>query len=104
MRLRFLLVTALGGCCLAGASARADDAPTVVLEVGQTYSAVGAGGRCDDLSVADITVNGVTITAKKPGRTVCGWARDAGQGARTWVNVVVVEKGAKQEGGKPAQR
>ncbi len=89
---------------LTGAIARADDAPTVVLEVGETWSKPGTGGRCDDLSVADITVNGVTITAKKPGRTVCGWAVGHAGGARTWVNVVVVEKGEKKEQGEPARK
>ncbi|MFT3912946.1 MAG: hypothetical protein QM704_02325 [Anaeromyxobacteraceae bacterium] len=101
MRLaRTLLVLA----ALVGASARADDAPTVVLEVGETWSRPGSGARCDDLSVADITVNGFTITARKPGRTICGWAVGHAGGARTWVNVVVVEKGQKKEQAEPGKK
>ena len=96
--MRTPMAVGLLAAALLAAPARADDAPTVTLEVGQTYSAPGHSGRCDDLAVATITVNGVTITALKPGRTVCGWAY-ATSTARTWVNVVVVPR---KDGEKPA--
>jgi hypothetical protein len=53
--------------------ADADDGTVLLeLEVGKKATVGGANGRCDDLSVATITLDAnAVITALKPGKTNC---------------------------------
>jgi hypothetical protein len=63
---------------LATPAAAADGRILLELEVGQKKVVGGYSGRCDDLSVATITLNEpATITALKPGTTICS-ARSVG--------------------------
>jgi hypothetical protein len=58
----------------AGIPATAADDGTIglELEVGRKARVGGASGRCDDLSVATITLDAnAVITALKPGKTTC---------------------------------
>jgi hypothetical protein len=58
--------------CLALPAAADDGTVVLELEVGQKAKVGGANGRCDDLSVATITLDAnAVITALKPGRTTC---------------------------------
>ncbi len=58
---------------LGAAPAAADDGTIkLVLEVGQKATVGGASGKCDDVSVATITLDAqAVITALRPGRTTC---------------------------------
>ena len=72
--LRALAVPALAvTLCLALPVGAADDGTIALeLEVGKKARVGGASGRCDDLAVATITLDGdAVITALKPGKTTC---------------------------------
>jgi hypothetical protein len=67
-RLAALAVT----LCLAVPAAADDGTVVLELEVGQKAKVGGANGRCDDLTVATITLDAnAVITALKPGKTTC---------------------------------
>jgi hypothetical protein len=82
---------------LGATPAVADDATvTLVLEVGQKATVGGASGKCDDLSVATITLDAqAVITGLKPGRTTCS-ARVGG-----FLRVYDVTVNAPPAGGDP---
>jgi len=86
----------------AGSPAGANDPPKVNLTVGEKQATAGHAGMCDDLTVATIDVNyPATITALKPGKTVCSWAMNP-NGPRTVVEVVVVAKSSDDKAGQQA--
>jgi hypothetical protein len=71
---RLVIVAAAFSTVILGKPAAAADDGTIALEleVGQKARVGGASGRCDDLSVATITLDGsAVITALKPGKTTC---------------------------------
>jgi len=66
-------VIALAAFTLGATPAAAQDAPTrLELKVGEAATVGGASGRCDDPSVATITMGAqAIITGVKPGTTTC---------------------------------
>ncbi|MBK9517233.1 MAG: hypothetical protein IPO09_07710 [Anaeromyxobacter sp.] len=63
---------ALALVTLAPVGARAEDPPTLILEVGATLRLEGFAGLCDDLSIVTITPgSSATLTGLKVGSTLC---------------------------------
>lgn len=92
MRPFCLALAAALGLVLGSAPAGAADPPRITLEVGASVATGGYSGRCDDLSVASITIGpNATLTALQPGKTLCSWASGHVDGLRLVVEVVVVE-------------
>jgi hypothetical protein len=71
---------ALALALLLPAAAGAEEPPTVVVKVGEKVTIGGYAGRCDDLSIATITLDAdATITGLKVGSTICSSQRAGGR-------------------------
>jgi hypothetical protein len=90
---RSLWAAAALGVLAASPAGRADEPKRVELSVGDTLRLGGCGGRCDDVSVATITLDcNATLTALKPGRTLCSSDTGMNGGLRQVYEVVVTRR------------
>lgn len=96
---------ALPLCALlvAAPAARAADAPTVSLAVGEVSKPYGILTRCDDLGVVAVEPDG-RLRGLKPGATICSFDTSGGAGIRAIYEIQVHAVAPKEgPGGKDAK-